>query len=297
MPSLTSLVNQFALPGLRFEIGQGGLVRSIVETPHGTGEIYLHGAHIAGWQPAGHRPVLWMSKLSSFESGKPIRGGVPICFPWFGPHARDSSLPSHGRARLIEWELASATMMPEGGIALSLVANIAPFQATFVVQFGKTLKMTLRAMLPSQAAGPQTYEDALHTYFAVRDVRSVSLSGLEEAGYVDKVERGAVKPAGHRPIQVTSEMDRAYFDTTSTCILKDPLLHRTITIRKSGSRSTIVWNPWVDKSARMADFGKEAWPEMLCVETGNVLKNAISIQPGEAHETSATISVEQTGKH
>ena len=289
---LIELNRLFAIPGLAFEQGNGGLLRAVVNTLACRGELVLQGAHVTSWIPAGQQPVLWLSHKSNFEKGKPIRGGVPICFPWFGPKANDSSAPAHGYARLVEWQVVSTHSKEDGGIAIGLETSIDPFLLSFNVEFGSQLKMTLRTELSRDATSPQSFEDALHTYFAVSDIRSILIAGLETTDYVDKVDQANLKPASGMPIQFTGETDRVYCDTRADCLLIDDGMQRVIRISKSGSVSTVVWNPWIDKSKRMADFGDDEWPEMVCIETANVAAGRIELSPGESHSTTAFVSVD-----
>ena len=286
------LNTRFAIPGLCFEQGNGGLVRAVIHTRVAQGEIYLQGAHLTSWTPVGHEPVLWMSLASHFEKGKPIRGGVPICFPWFGPNAKDSSAPAHGYARLLEWQIASTHANDDGVIELNLQTTIDSFALNYRVQFGQALRMALTTQLLPHATSSASFEDALHTYLSISDVHSVSISGLESALYIDKVDGAKTKPAATNAIQFTGETDRVYLDTIADCKLRDSKRKRTIRVAKSGSRSTVIWNPWIDKSKRMADFGDDEWPLMVCIETANVAENRITLTPGESHTTTAVVSVE-----
>ena len=290
---LHELNKQFAIPGLTFVQDTNGLTRAVVKTPTASGELYLQGAHVTSWFPFGHKQVLWLSQCSNFEKGKPIRGGVPICFPWFGPNVKNPSAPAHGFARLVEWRMASAEMKEDGSIALRLEASIEPFSVSFNVEFGTKLKMTLRTRLTTNATSLVTFEDALHTYFSVSDVRSIAIGGLEKTSYVDKTDQAALKPATNGPIRITSETDRVYVNTIADCVLTDEGFGRIIRVAKTGSASTVVWNPWIEKSIRMADFGDDEWPRMVCIETANLAADSIEISPGESHSTTAMISVSE----
>lgn len=291
MQTVQSLCEQFKVTGLHFEAGQGGLTKAVVTTPVASGEIYLHGAHVTSWKPAGHEPVLWMSRSSLFQPGRPIRGGVPICFPWFGPHDSDPSAPAHGFARTALWEVNEARLTTEGGVLLSLRAGIEPFAVSFTVEFGSELRMTLTTALAPGVSTSHRFEDALHTYLSVSDVRNVSISGLEQTRYIDKVDGAQEKPAAGAAIQFSGETDRVYINTDSECLLEDQARQRTIAVSKSGSLSTVVWNPWIAKSARMPDFGDHEWPEMVCIETANVGINAIELAPNMSHSTNVVIRV------
>jgi D-hexose-6-phosphate mutarotase len=288
------------LPGsVRLERGAGGLERLVIDGPAAKGEIYLHGAHVTGWQPRGHAPVIWLSPASAFAAGSPIRGGVPICFPWFGAHASDASAPGHGFARLHRWALESAREQDGAAVvALRLATDAAhplspawphAFAARHIVSFGERLDMRLEIENP----GPSsiTFEEALHTYFAISDIWNVTVSGLEGTEYLDKVGGSARRRQEDEAIRFTGETDRVYLATQATCTIHDPGLRRDIVIAKQGSDTTVVWNPWIDKTARLADLPKDGWTEMVCVETCNAGASAITLRPGERHEMSAELSV------
>jgi glucose-6-phosphate 1-epimerase len=287
--TLQELADQFPCRGVTFESGNGGLSKIVISTPLSSGEMYLHGAHVTAWQPTGHRPVLWLSAASQFAADKPIRGGVPICFPWFGPHPGDASLPAHGFARLADWSLVECAMADDGSVILWLKTAVSPFELEFEVCFGAMLRMKLHTHLPFQAPEKQTFEDALHTYFTVTRIQDVEITGLESTGFIDKVDGGRSQPPAGVPIRFTQEIDRLYLDTYAPCTLNDGA--RTIKVQTWGSRSTVVWNPWISKAQRMPDFGDQEWQQMVCIETANVGPNAVELLPGETHSTVAEIRV------
>jgi len=288
------------LPGtVRLVEGRSGLPCLRVSSDrHGTAEVYLQGAHVSAWQPSGESPVLWVSRDSAFERGRPIRGGVPVCFPWFAAHATDKAAPMHGFARISEWTLTGATDGADG-VVLSFAlhddertrASAWPhaFRAAYRVVFGRTLEMSLTVTNPG--AQPIRFEEALHTYFAVHNVKEISIGGLEQTEYLDKVDAFARKRQGPEPIRFTGETDRVYLDTTAACTIHDPGRRRQIRIAKTGSASTVVWNPWIDKARAMPDFGDLEWAEMVCVETANVGDAAVTLAPGAEHSLTAVIEV------
>jgi glucose-6-phosphate 1-epimerase len=281
----------------------GSLPRLLVSSARGTGVVYFQGAHVASWQPPTERtPVLWTSERSLFEPGKPIRGGVPICFPWFGPNAGDPSAPMHGFARIRPWALVAADEAEDGTVTVELALTgreLSPawphaFRVTHRVRFGTSLRMDLVVHNP----GPEafTFEEALHSYFAVADVRHVAVGGLEGVEFVDKTDRFARKRQGAEPMRIAGETDRVYLDTRAACVIEDPDGRRRITVAKQNSDATVVWNPWVAKAKAMPDFGDEEWPAMLCVETCNVAGHARTLAPGESHVMTATIEVTHGGR-
>jgi glucose-6-phosphate 1-epimerase len=289
--------------GVTLDTGRGGLPRLTVSTDRCTAELYLHGAHVCRWQPRGQaQPVLWMSEASRFEAGAPIRGGVPICFPWFGPKGGDPAAPVHGVARLSAWSLDRAAIEPDGTavIRLSLASNAAThalgapdFALTFEVRLGDALSMALTVVNPAQA--PLTFEEALHSYFAVSDVRQVGVDGLSGVTFIDKTDAMARKTQGDAAITIGAETDRLYLDTPATVTLSDPGFGRRITVSKTGSLASVVWNPWIAKSRAMPDFGDDEWPGMICVETANAADHAITLPPGATHTMTAAISVARLG--
>jgi glucose-6-phosphate 1-epimerase len=285
--------------GVVLDSGRGGLARLSIDTDICAAELYLHGAHLCQWQPRSQaRPVLWMSGRSRFEAGAPIRGGVPICFPWFGPKAGDPSAPVHGLARTSAWNLDGATLEADGSVTVRLGLDCGTLASPHVprtlvlayeLRLGRGLSMALT--VTSRGDAPITFEEALHTYFAVGDARQVRVAGLEGATYLDKVDGAKRKTQSDEPITIGAETDRLYLDTGSAVTLTDPGFGRRIRVEKTGSRSTVVWNPWVAKSRAMPDFGDDEWPGMICIETANAADDAVTVPPHASHAMTAAISV------
>ena len=296
--TVDQLNKRFSLPTRAiFDIGAGGLPRLKLTSDDGECEIYPHGAHITGFTPKHEQPVLWMSGRSEFADGKPIRGGVPVCFPWFGAHPKDTSLPSHGFVRLSEWVIEAVEEREEGlSVSLSSTSNtdthgLWPFEYTAVITVVVADTLTISLDVTNIGTSEFTFTEALHSYFAVSDIRFVTITGLDETSYIDKLLEFDTPSVQRGPIQFTSETDRPYLDTEATCIIDDPGMNRQIVIEKNGSKSTIVWNPWIQKARRMEDFGNDEWTSMVCVETANALSNAVTLAPGASHTISAKISV------
>jgi glucose-6-phosphate 1-epimerase len=280
----------------------GGLRAVQIDAPAARGLVYLHGAHVASWIPAGaDRDVLWLSEKSHWAAGKPIRGGVPICFPWFGPRKDDPAAPAHGFARLKEWTLESTQVMPEGAARVTLLLQsdddtrrLWPhdFALRMRATFGKELEMRLE--LTNTGDAPLTAEEALHTYFAVADARTLTIRGLTGARYIDKVD-GMKEKTQEGSIRIIGETDRVYANTTAEVIVEDSATARSpgrhIHISKEGSADTVVWNPWIAKAKAMADFGDDEWPGMLCVETCNVMANALHLTPGQSASMTARVRI------
>ncbi|CAN5704190.1 D-hexose-6-phosphate mutarotase [soil metagenome] len=288
------------LDGVTQDRGHGGLERLRIATDLGDAEIYLHGAHVTHFQPHGaDHPVLWMSKSSLFKSDKAIRGGIPICFPWFGPKSDDPKAPAHGFARTREWTVESIQSGEAGAIVVVLQMRSddstkkwwnADFAAHYVISVGSELSVQLTVQNLSRET--IRFEEALHSYLVIGDAQRTEVRGLEGASYLDRLQPGKPFTQDDQPIRFTAETDRTYINTDAVTTIVDPVLKRRIINRKINSNSTVVWNPWIDKAKAMADFGDDEWPGMLCIETANAGPNAVELAAGQEHSMSAIISVE-----
>jgi glucose-6-phosphate 1-epimerase len=270
-----------------------------LSTVHSTARIFLQGAHVTSFQRIGEQPLLFLSGASSFAPGKPIRGGIPVIFPWFGARAGDSSSPAHGFVRTREWNLASISQDQSGAVSVVFTLADSPdtqvfwpfeFQLRYEIVVGTELGISLR--VENRSAESFQYEEALHTYLLVSDVRNVRIEGLLGADYLDKVDGFRRKTQEVPLIEITSETDRVYVGARTTCTAADPGMLRVIRVAKEGSDTTVLWNPWIAKSASMSDFGDDEWPGMLCIETANAGENAVTLDPGAAHVMRATVSSE-----
>ena len=284
--------------GVRLEAGPGGLQRLRLEASEGEAHVFLHGGHVSHFQPKGERPVLWLSGSSRFEPSHAIRGGVPVCFPWFGPKAGAPEAPMHGFARILPWAVVGATRESSGRLEakLELTAEAAAhggfrqeLGVTLTLNVGRSLGLTLA--IHNQGAAPVRFEEALHSYFAVSDVTRVRVHGLEATPYLDKTDALARKPGAAGPTAISAETDRVYLDTTATVTIEDPGWDRRVVVAKAGSATTVLWNPWAAKARAMSDFGDDEWPRMLCVETANVGDQAVTLAPGATHLMTATLNV------
>ncbi len=272
-----------------FEPGPGGLKHAVVSTPLAEAEIYLQGAHIAHWTPAGQKPVLFMSSKSLFAPGKAIRGGVPVIFPWFGARSDGKPGPAHGFARTSEWTVESTATLPGGETEFVLGQSAEGFLVRFTVTIGARLDMAFA--VTNSSSEPLTYEEALHTYFAVSDIANISVAGLEGTTYIDKTDGFQRKTRPQEPIRVAKETDQVHLNTEAACVVSDPAWQREIVIEKTGSLSTVVWNPWIAKTAGMADMAPDEWHNFVCVETANAADNAVLLAPGASHTMTVSISV------
>jgi glucose-6-phosphate 1-epimerase len=293
-PNIPERLRRFEIPGrVALLEGNGEMPKIEVTSQSSRVEIYLHGAHVTDFRKKGEAPLLFTSQFSRFVNDQPIRGGVPIIFPWFGPREGE---PMHGYARNSEWDLHEAIIVPDDGVSLRFSLPVTAESATwpaFTANYVVTVTDVLKLDLIVTNAEPNedfTFENCLHTYFGIGDINTVSISGLKGANYIDKVDNFAHHVETSDALKIASEVDRVYMDTPGAIEISDPALKRKIRIDKSGSASTVVWNPWIAKSRQMPDFGNEEYKQMLCVESGNVGKNKVTLPPGKSAVLSVTIS-------
>jgi D-hexose-6-phosphate mutarotase len=293
--NISEHLRKHEIPGrVAIASGNGGLPKIVVTTKTSTAEIYLHGAHVTAFQKNGEPPLLFMSAKSYFADGKGIRGGIPICFPWFGN--RDGE-PSHGFARITEWQLVKTSAAADGAVALRFALPQIPgreawnnLRMDFVVTVSDTLTMELIAANDG-CDDPLEIENCLHTYFHVGDIGAVSIDGLRGAHYLDNAAggNGELKTQSESPLRVAKETNRLYLDTTSAVEIRDENLARVIRVEKSGSNSTVVWNPWTTQKLP-DDFDPAEHKHMVCVESGNVKQNKISLAPGKSSALKVILS-------
>ncbi len=269
-------------------IGQGGLPTVEVASAKARATVYLYGANVTSWIPEGHDPVLWLSPGSQFTKGQPIRGGIPLCLPWFSKGPSGDKEPMHGTARLSMWELASAKD-DDGDVTLVLTLQDAGWSARFTIVVGGTLILELTTTNDGET--DMVVEEAFHTYFDVKDVSGIRIVGLDGAPYLDKVAGGTAVQEGD--LVLVDRTDRVY-DSTAGVEIVDPGRNRTIAIAKSDSANTVVWNPWSETVKGLGDIPDEVWPEFVCVETANVGPNAATLAPGESHTIATTYTVTLT---
>ena len=271
-----------------------GIVRLQIVNPLATAEISLYAGHVMSYAPVGQTDLLWMSQHSYWEVGKPIRGGIPVCWPWFG--AGENGRPAHGLARISPWSLASVTELPTGETVIVMTLADTPatralwdhaFRLELTVSVGKTLQLTLSTTNPETAAFE--IAEALHTYFTIGDIARVAISGFDGCSYLDSLTGKTERQ--HGDITFSSETDRAYYDPPAVTTIIDPVLKRQIANCRGNSTMSVVWNPWIAKSQRMSDFGDSEYLGMLCMETANVRDRKISVPAGATHRMTAEIKL------
>jgi D-hexose-6-phosphate mutarotase len=293
--TLDSLNERFSIRDNLVFREMSGLIVAEIDNAQATATICLQGAHLMSWQPKTERqPVVWLSKLARLAPGKSIRGGVPVCWPWFGPHVSDPKLPGHGYARTVPWELTEARALPDGTTVISLAlveseATRAQWSQRARCTIRMTVGRTLQIALATENLGREdiVIGEALHTYFQIGDIADTRVHGLDGVEYLDKVA-GNTRARQLGAVTFAGETDRVYVNTENECVIEDARLRRRIVVAKTGSRSTVVWTPWAEKADKMGDFGPDGWRAMVCVESANALENVVTVNPGERH----TLAVE-----
>jgi D-hexose-6-phosphate mutarotase len=283
------------IPGrVTVSVSDGGLTKIIITSKSSTAEVYPHGAHVTHFQKYGEPPLIFMSLKSWFAPGKPIRGGVPICFPWFGNREGEQS---HGFARITEWQLVQTSAAADGTVTVRLAlpgitgqSDWNSLRTEFLVTVSDTLTMELITTNES-CDGSIEIENCLHTYFQVGDIGSVALQGLQGAPFDDFAFNagGARRAADTAALRITQETNRVYPDNSAAVEIRDEKLKRAIRVEKFDSKSTVVWNPWTTQKMP-EDWGTSEHLNMVCVESGNVKQNKILLGPGKTSALKVVIS-------
>jgi glucose-6-phosphate 1-epimerase len=291
------LDRRFGIPNLvQITPDDAGNPAARITTPTCSGAMHLHGAQVASWKPAGAQEVIFVSSRASFAEGKAIRGGIPICFPWFRAKADDPQAPAHGFVRTKLWNLESVEH--RGGDATVTMSTKSDagtqkwwphnFRAVLRVTFGAALK--LEFTVSNTGPSPFRFEEALHTYHAVGDVHTASVAGLDGATYLDNTDSNREKKQ-QGSVTIAAATDNAYINNQNALDLLDPQLNRRIHIAKQNSRTTVIWNPWDAAAKKMSDMGEGEWRKMFCAEAANILSDAVELAPSASHTITATISL------
>ena len=292
MTTAQQLNKQFGIDAqLVFREGVSGLIVAEINNAQATASLCLQGAHLMTWKPKSQAvPVVWLSRDAKLVPGKSIRGGAPVCWPWFGAHESESSFPGHGYARTVPWQMIESGIEPDGSTRLTLRLEESektraqwPHQSMLelTVIAGETLRMELTT--ENVGATDFVIGEALHTYLQIGDIGTVRVTGLEGCDYWDKVG-GSTLRKQDGAISFVGETDRVYINTSAECVIEDAKLRRRIRVSKSGSNSTVVWTPWAEKADKMGDMGQpDGWREMVCLESANAMDNAISVAAGTKH--------------
>ncbi|MFA9388360.1 MAG: D-hexose-6-phosphate mutarotase [Prolixibacteraceae bacterium] len=292
------LNEQFSIEGeIGFSEQEGDLVYIDVINKYAEATISLYGAHIIQYNPYNTVDVLWMSPASNFEQGKAIRGGIPICFPWFGPHATDANLPAHGFARILPWNVTKTESSPKGETLITLELNSSEetlkywpysFKAELDISVGPQLKVELRITNTGQESFE--YTSAIHTYFTISQISNIKIEGLQGASYYSGFGKDIFTQESEF-IEIEKEENRRYVNTDSEIILHDPVFRRKIKTSKQGSKVTVVWNPWSETVKTMSDIPEDGYETFVCIEPANSYDDFVKLAPGEKHSTIGVIGL------
>jgi glucose-6-phosphate 1-epimerase len=297
---LEALNSRFGSDRVVFSEGNGGLAKCNIKTEKAELEFYLQGSHITHFKPRGADSVLWMSTQSEFRTGVAIRGGIPICWPWFGPHPTDARMPQHGFARIEKWNVIDVDDLPTGEIQVQMSLSNSPrtrelwpfeFDLSYRILIGEQLKLELIC----SNVGSVVLSDigcALHTYFQVADIKDVQVHGLDERRYIDKTD-GASTKWQSGPLWITEETDRVFLDSAEAIQLVESRRQRSVNVQKTGSQSTVIWNPWIEKANAMVDFPNDGYQRMICIETANAGNDVRKIGLGGEHILTAEIAIQE----
>jgi glucose-6-phosphate 1-epimerase len=259
-----------------------------IEHPACSAQVALHGAHVMSWKPAGEDEVLYLSPDAVFKEGTAIRGGIPVCWPWFNAHPADPSQPSHGLVRGRFWKFLGAVEDADA-VTMRFAIHVGIWNAELTLKAGEELEVSLESRNLSEV--PIVVSGALHTYLGVSDISQVRVVNLDGCTYLDTVgERQNRIQKGD--VFFNTEVDRIY-ESSSSILLVDDLSGRTILVEKSGSPSTVVWNPWVEKAAALADLPDDGYRKFCCIEAAIANDRAEIVMPGGSHMLMTRISVEE----
>lgn len=293
MASIKSLNKFFSIQDKAvFSNGKNNQTKLDLTTQHSKAEIYLHGAHLTQLT-LNNNKVVWLSPDAIFDGTKAIRGGIPICWPWFGKASADNNLPQHGFARNSLIEVDSIIEQKNGDIVAALKLknsetsmSIWPFKFELVVTFQLGEQFTISLSTHNLDSKPINISEAIHTYFAVEDIEHTRLVGLSDCHYFDQLSKK--KSCQQGDVVFNQETDNIY-DQPKNHFVIQTTNRKAVNIKHIGANAAVVWNPWNDKAASMADFTSNEYTKMLCVEAANI--QPIEIAPGLKHTISQTIYV------
>jgi glucose-6-phosphate 1-epimerase len=299
MIDIEELEEKYGIEGeLGFAELENDLVFMTVSNKYADADICLYGAHVTSFRPRNSMDVLWLSPESNFEEGKAIRGGIPVCFPWFGPHPTDKQKPQHGFARLMYWDVAETLEKQNGETFIRL--KLASSEATksywahdFIAEmtFVVGLSLTVSLKVTNTSITTFKYGCALHTYYGLSAIENLTIEGLTGRSYFNQLT-GEYGIQEEKILIINEPLTRHYLNTENMVIIHDHVFNRRIRAEKSGSKVTTVWNPGEDACAQIADLPEDGYETFVCVEATNAFDYEISLKPGESHETSAIISLE-----
>lgn len=296
--NIEELEDNFSIEG---EVGFAELEENMVfvtiSNKFADADICLYGAQVTNFRPQKTMEILWMSPESKFEEGIPIRGGIPVCFPWFGPHKTDKNKPQHGFARLMYWNVIETATLPsaETKVVLQLCSDNETkkywdfdFCAELSIIVGKMLTVNLK--VTNTSAIPFEYSCALHSYYNISSIEEITIQGLMNKRYFNQLD-GLEYVQESELLEIKNAETRHYLDVENECIIKDPIFRRRIKVAKAGSNVTTIWNPGEETCISINDIPDDGFHSFVCIEAVNAFNNVINLAPGESHTTTALTGV------
>ena len=271
-----------------------------VKTSVSEATIALHGAQVLTWTLIGHPPVLYVSPKAKMTEGIPLRGGIPICWPWFNEHPEDSTLPKHGFARNRFWELVSGEAFGKEATLVFKLCSDEETKQMFPYDFELTATIRvsdkLRVKLNMKNTGEEIYRvsSALHTYLSIGNIERIQLEGVKGSHYMDQLSDQTEAQYQEKNLQIKEEVDRIY-QSMSSVLVRDLDRHRSVFVDKAGSRSTVIWNPWKEKSKSLSDLPDKGYLEFVCVECANAGTDKPTLRPNSSHNVETVIGLRPLG--
>ncbi len=280
-----------------FEQEENEFISVNVNNRSAKAKIYLHGAHITEFKPHGQEPILWLTEKLILKDDFPIRGGIPICWPWFAAHPADESKPFHGFVRKMKWDLLNinsddkdTTIVELGLKENNATIELFPYKFEIIMRFTIAKSLKFELLINNKDTKPFITGGAFHTYFNIGNIDDISIEGLDKTKYIDSIDKRKIKEQ-KGDIKVNCEVDRIYFNTESNYIIKDAKFARNIFVNKKGSSSTVVWNPWIDKAKDIKDFADNEYKDMVCIEIANAEEDVYELAPNETHILGGEIGI------
>lgn len=278
--------------------GQGDLPMINIDNGSAKALISVHGGQVLSFQPKNHdEDLLFLSERSDYAEGMAIRGGIPVCWPWFGPDPKGLQRPDHGFVRNHIWQIAKTEAISEVETKVSLLFDERfkpentwqqPFMLMLEITIGPSLQLKLTTI--NTGDKPFSITQVFHSYFQIGHIEHAKVLGLEDCEYFDKLDQGAQK-AQEGAITVSREVDRVYTNAINDLIIVDPVFNRRIRINSPDTSTAVVWNPWSKTARKMPDLADTAYQQFICVEVGNVASDVIEIEPGCQHSLQANYSL------
>lgn len=302
MQDIAQLNSEYAIAGqLGFIEGQGGLPCIRINNAAASALVSVYAGQVLSFRPAGEPDdLMFLSKKAYYQTGKAIKGGVPVCWPWFGADPEGLGRPAHGFVRNRLWDVLGTGVTADGATHVTLGLTDTPetqavWPHAFHLALEITIGSTLGLKLVTRNTGSQTFSvtQALHTYFSVGDIGRTRVTGLENRAYIDKAGGGTAPGQQHGAVTVNAEVDRIYLDTPDQLVIHDDALKRCIRIASAGSKTAVVWNPWIKIATGMADLEAQDYQRFLCVETTNAATDIVQIAPGQESFLMAVYSAER----